>query len=67
LELGKLDDSVTALSNAVAYDASLDQARYNLGRAYLKQGNRDMAQLQYDVLRNTKSDWADRLFILLNP
>ncbi|HJS50837.1 MAG TPA: trypsin-like peptidase domain-containing protein [Pyrinomonadaceae bacterium] len=66
-ELGKLDDSITALNNAVAYDAGLDQARYNLGRAYLKQGNRDMAQVHYEILRNTKSDWADRLLVLLNP
>lgn len=67
LELGKMEESVTALNNAVSYDPDLDQARYNLGRAYLKLGNRDMAQVQYEILRNSKSDWADRLFVLLNP
>jgi hypothetical protein len=30
-------------------------------------GNRDMALAQYEILRNAKSDWADRLFVLLNP
>ncbi len=67
LELGKLDESVAALNNAVGYDPDLEQARYNLGRAYLKLNNRDMAQVQYDILRNAKSDWADRLYVLLNP
>jgi tetratricopeptide (TPR) repeat protein len=67
LELGKFEESVSALNNAVNYDPELDQARYNLGRAYLKLNNRDMATLHYEMLRNTRSDWADRLFVLLNP
>ncbi len=67
LELGKTEESVAAFNNAVNYDSDLDQARYNLGRAYIKIGNRDMAQVQYEILRNSKSDWADRLFVLLNP
>jgi tetratricopeptide (TPR) repeat protein len=67
LEMGKLEYSVSALNNAVNYDSDLDQARYNLGRAYLKMGNRDMAMVHYEILRNAKSDWADRLFVLLNP
>lgn len=67
LELGRAEESVDALNNAIAYDAGLDQARYNLGRAYLKLGNRDMAQVQYEILRASRSDWADRLFVLLNP
>lgn len=67
LELGKLDESVSALNNAVGYDPDLEQARYNLGRAYVKLGNRDMAQVHYEILRSSKSDWADRLYVLLNP
>ena len=30
-------------------------------------GNRDLAQVQHEILKNSKSDWADRLFVLLNP
>jgi len=67
LELGKADESVDAFNNAVAYNADFDKARYNLGRAYLKLGNRDLAQVQYEILRNSRSDWADRLLVLLNP
>ena len=67
LEMGKFEESISALTNAVNYDSELDQARYNLGRAYLKMGNRDMAQTHYEILRSTRSDWADRLFVLLNP
>jgi len=67
IELGKLDDGISALNNAVGYDPDLEPARYNLGKAYIKQGNRDLALVHYEVLRNAKSDWADRLYVLLNP
>jgi tetratricopeptide (TPR) repeat protein len=67
LELGKTDESVDAFSNAVSYNPDFEQARFNLGRAYLKLGNRDMAQVQYEILKNAKSDFADRLLVLLNP
>ncbi|MGH9948501.1 MAG: trypsin-like peptidase domain-containing protein [Pyrinomonadaceae bacterium] len=66
-ELGKFDEAVSALNSAVSYDPDLEKARYNLGRAYLKLNNRDMAAVHYEVLRNAKSDYADRLFVLLNP
>jgi hypothetical protein len=51
----------------VSMNPDFDKARYNLGRAYLKQGNRDMAQVQLEILRNSRSDYADRLYVLLNP
>jgi tetratricopeptide (TPR) repeat protein len=67
IELGKAQESVDAFNFAVNYNPDFDKARYNLGRAYLKLENRDMAQLQYEILRNARSDWADRLLVLLNP
>ncbi len=67
LELGKTDESIEALNNALGYNPDFEKARYNLGRAYLKLGNRDMALVQYEILKNSRSDWADRLFVLLNP
>lgn len=66
-ELERYDDAMTAFNNALGYDADLEQARYNLGRTYIKQKNLEMAQVQYEILRNAKSDWADRLLVLLNP
>jgi tetratricopeptide (TPR) repeat protein len=66
-EAGKTEDSVEAFNNAVSYNPDFDKARFNLGRAYLKLGNRDMAQVQLEILRNAKSDFADRLYVLLNP
>ena len=66
-ELGKTEDSVDAFNNAVAYNPDFDRARFNLGRAYVKLGNRDMAQVQYEILKNSRSDYADRLLVLLNP
>jgi len=67
LEGGKFDESVEAFNTAVNSDPSLDKARYNLGRAYMKLNNRAMAEMQYDILRNSRSEYADRLFAVLNP
>ncbi len=67
LELDKAQESVDAFNNAVGYNPDFEKARYNLGRAYLKLGDRDSAAVQYEILRSSKSDWADRLYVLLNP
>ncbi|MEO6654464.1 MAG: trypsin-like peptidase domain-containing protein [Pyrinomonadaceae bacterium] len=67
LETGKAEESAEAFNNALGYDPDFDKARYNLGRAYIKLANRDLAQVQYEILKNSRSDWADRLFVLLNP
>jgi len=66
-EDGKVDQSLDAFNNAVAMNPDFDKARFNLGRAYLKTGNREMAQVQLEILRNSRSDYADRLYVLLNP
>jgi tetratricopeptide (TPR) repeat protein len=66
-ELGKTEESIDAFNSAVGYNSNYDRARFNLGRAYLKLGDRDSANVQYEILSNSKSDWADRLYILLNP
>ncbi len=66
-ELEKYEDAQTAFNNALGYDADLEQARFNLGRTYLKMKSPEMAQVQYEILRNAKSDWADRLLVLINP
>jgi len=66
-EGGKADESVEAFNTALGYNPDFEKARYNLGRAYIKLGNRDLAQVQYEILRNARSDWSDRLFVLLNP
>ena len=67
LELNKPDDSLQAFNSALGYDPEFAKARYNLGRAYLKLGNADMARVQYEILRNARSDWADRLYVLIDP
>lgn len=66
-ETGKFEESLEAFNNAVSYNPDLDKARYNLGRTYLKLGDKDSANVQYEILRNAKSDWADRLYVLINP
>lgn len=67
LEAGKAEESVEPLNTAINYNQDFEKARYNLGRAYIKLGKTEMAQAQYEILRSAKSDWADRLFVLLNP
>lgn len=67
LELNKPDDSLQAFNSALGYDPEFDKARYNLGRTYLKLGNPEMARVQYEILRNARSDWADRLYVLIDP
>jgi tetratricopeptide (TPR) repeat protein len=66
-ELNKPDDSLQAFNSALGYDPEFDKARYNLGRTYLKLGNNEMARAQYEILRNARSDWADRLYVLIDP
>jgi tetratricopeptide (TPR) repeat protein len=66
-ELGKTEESVEAFNNAASLNPDFDKARYNLGRAYLKLGDRDSANVQYEILRSARSDWADRLYVLINP
>ena len=66
-EMGKMPESVEAFNHAVGYNPDFERARYNLGRAYLKAGDRDSAAIQYEILRSSKSDWADRLYVLINP
>lgn len=67
LEINKTDEALDALNTALGYDSEFAKARFNLGRAYLKQGNKDLATMQYEILKNARSDWADRLYVLLNP
>jgi len=65
LELDRKDESLTAFNSAIGYDPEFARARYNLGRAYIELGNRDMAQVHYEILRSSQSEWADRLLALL--
>ena len=66
-ESGKIEESLDAFNNAVSFNPNFEQARFNLGRAFLKLGDRDSAVVQYEILRSNKSDWADRLYVLINP
>ncbi|MCS6874152.1 MAG: tetratricopeptide repeat protein [Pyrinomonadaceae bacterium] len=66
-EMDKVSEAVDAFNSALSFDPSLDRARYNLGRTYLKLGNRESALVQYEILRSQRSEWADKLLILLQP
>jgi len=64
-EAGKTQEAVDAFNAAIGYNPDFDKARYNLGRSYLKLGDKDSALIQYEMLRSLKSDWADRLYALI--
>ena len=67
LELGRLDESVETLTAAVGLDPNLWRARYNLGRAYLKQNNQAAALGQYELLKESNAEYADKLYVLIYP
>jgi tetratricopeptide (TPR) repeat protein len=67
LEMERFDDAAQVLQQAVALNPELGKARYNLGRVYLKQGNRDAALAQYNLLKSSESDWADKLYVAIYP
>jgi tetratricopeptide (TPR) repeat protein len=66
-EASKFEEAIEAFNNALNLNPNFEKARYNLGRSYLKIGDRESANFQYEILRNMKSDWADRLLALINP
>lgn len=67
LELNKVSEAIESFNSALSFDPTFDRARYNLGKAYLKAGDRNAAITQYEILRSQHSDWADRLLALLQP
>ena len=67
LELDRAEEAINAFNTAVEMNSDFAKARYNLGRAELKKGNRDAALTQYELLRATNPDWADKLYVLIDP
>ena len=45
----------------------LEPSLFNLGKAYLKLGDLDSANVQNEMLRGGKSDWEENLYVLINP
>lgn len=67
IELNRPEDAKEVLQQAVGINSEFEKARYNLGRAHLKLGERDSAIAQYNMLKTSESDWADKLYILIYP
>jgi tetratricopeptide (TPR) repeat protein len=66
IEGGKATDAISALMSALGYNPNLGKIRFNLGKAYLIQGDRGSAEGQYEILRGMQSEWADRLLAVLS-
>lgn len=67
IEMNRAGDAVDVLNQAVNIDPDMGRARYNLGRAYIKLGDREAALAQYNILKTVESDWADKLYNVINP
>jgi tetratricopeptide (TPR) repeat protein len=67
IELNRFDEAKENLQQAVGINSDFEKARYNLGKAYLKLGERDAAIAQYNLLKAAESDWADKLYVLIYP
>lgn len=67
LEMNRASEAVEILTQAINIDPDMGRARYNLGRAYIKLGDRDAAIAQYNILKTVESDWADKLYNIINP
>jgi tetratricopeptide (TPR) repeat protein len=66
IETGKPDEAVSALMSALGYNPDQAKVRFNLGKAFLRKGDREAAEGQYEILKAMQSEWADRLLSLLN-
>jgi len=67
IELNRFEEAKETLQQAISVNSDFGKARYNLGRAYLKSGDRDAAIAQYNQLKAAESDWADKLYVLIYP
>jgi tetratricopeptide (TPR) repeat protein len=66
-ESGKIEESIEAFNSSLSMNPESAKARYNLARAYLKSDNQTAAIAQYEYLKNTNPDWADKLYVLIYP
>ncbi len=67
IELNRFEEAKESLQQAISINSDLGKARYNLGKACLKMGDRDAAIAQYNQLKAAESDWADKLYVLIYP
>jgi tetratricopeptide (TPR) repeat protein len=67
LSLKKFDEAIDSLKHAILLKPDFGKAYYNLGVAYMTQGDRDSALNQYNILRSLDPDRAEKLYDALNP
>jgi tetratricopeptide (TPR) repeat protein len=64
--LGFNDKAMEALKKAVLINPKFAQARHALALCYLRNGDRESALAEYEVLRDLDPDLADQLILLIN-
>lgn len=66
LEAGRYEEAIAACEEALRIAPDRAKAHYNLGRAYLQMGNRDLAMREYGVLQKLDTESAEKLHDVLN-
>ena len=67
LQAGMCAQAIECLKGAVQTDQGHAQAHFNLGRAYLRAGDRGLALEEQHVLRSLDPRLADQLLRMISP
>ena len=65
LQAGLYSQAIECLKDAVRTDQQHAQAYYNLGRAYLRVGDRGLAMEQQEILQSLNPHLANQLLMLI--
>jgi len=65
LEVGMDDEAIECFKGIIQADERHARARYNLGRAYLRVGDRALAQREQQRLQELDANLADQLLDLI--
>ncbi len=66
LKQGKNKEAIEAFKQAVRAKPDYAEARYNLGVVYFCNGDKASGMKQYETLRGTNVEWANRLLNFIN-
>jgi tetratricopeptide (TPR) repeat protein len=66
-QMKRPDKAIRAYTNAIRNNPRMVEAHFNLGMAYLEQGQRKMALDQYEILKVLDAEAAGRLFDRIYP
>jgi len=66
LKTSQYEEAIAACKNALRLKPDHPKSHYNLGRAYLQMGNKDLVLQEYEVLNGLDKGLADELLACVN-